>query len=151
MTIEIPLSMKEQRTRYDGVDSNRDDFDYDQDGDGEETLESGGTDCMIPIQVSIVQPLKYGMMVSIKIVMDSLTTTKMVMDRSSEYGGPDCNDLTVAVYYGAAETWYDGVDQNCDGFSDYDQDGDGQILPTSMERIVMIAMPLFMRVLLMLV
>ena len=36
---------------------------------------------MIPIQVSIVQPPKSGMMASIKTVMDSLTTTKMAMDR----------------------------------------------------------------------
>ena len=26
---------------------------------------------------------------------------------------------------GAAEIWYDGIDQNCDGASDYDKDGDG--------------------------
>ncbi len=25
----------------------------------------------------------------------------------------------------AAETWYDGIDQNCDGLGDFDQDGDG--------------------------
>ena len=25
-----------------------------------------------------------------------------------------------------SEIWYDGVDQNCDGLSDYDQDGDGE-------------------------
>ena len=29
------------------------------------------------------------------------------------------------IYPGAAEVWYDGVDQNCDGGSDYDADGDG--------------------------
>ena len=28
---------------------------------------------------------------------------------------------------GAAETWYDGVDQNCDGWNDYDQDQDGYV------------------------
>jgi hypothetical protein len=37
----------------------------------------------------------------------------------------DCDDLDAAVYPGAAETWYDGVDGNCDGLDDYDADGDG--------------------------
>jgi hypothetical protein len=26
---------------------------------------------------------------------------------------------------GASETWYDGLDGDCDGSDDYDQDGDG--------------------------
>jgi len=39
--------------------------------------------------------------------------------------GDDCNDSDAAVYPGASETWYDGIDSNCDGASDYDQDGDG--------------------------
>ena len=40
-------------------------------------------------------------------------------------GGDDCNDLVVSVHPGATDTWYDGVDSNCDGESDFDQDGDG--------------------------
>ncbi len=40
-------------------------------------------------------------------------------------GGQDCDDFNPGVNPGAAEIWYDGVDQNCDGESDYDQDGDG--------------------------
>ncbi|MBK9368015.1 MAG: hypothetical protein IPN01_17150 [Deltaproteobacteria bacterium] len=31
----------------------------------------------------------------------------------------------VEVFPGAEEAWYDGVDQDCDGASDFDQDGDG--------------------------
>ena len=31
-----------------------------------------------------------------------------------------------AIFSTATEVWYDGVDQNCDGLSDYDQDGDGE-------------------------
>jgi hypothetical protein len=37
----------------------------------------------------------------------------------------DCNDGDAAAYPGAVEVWYDGVDNDCDGGSDYDADGDG--------------------------
>ena len=30
------------------------------------------------------------------------------------------------VYPGAADTWYDGIDSDCAGNGDFDQDGDGQ-------------------------
>ncbi|MBN1336429.1 MAG: putative metal-binding motif-containing protein [Deltaproteobacteria bacterium] len=32
----------------------------------------------------------------------------------------DCDDHDPSVYPGAAETWYDGVDQDCSGGSDFD-------------------------------
>ncbi|MFZ6052810.1 putative metal-binding motif-containing protein [Halocola ammonii] len=38
----------------------------------------------------------------------------------------DCDDMNPAVNPEAEEIWYDGVDQNCDGLSDFDQDGDGE-------------------------
>ncbi len=37
----------------------------------------------------------------------------------------DCDDGDASVYPGADDEWYDGVDSNCDGAPDYDQDGDG--------------------------
>lgn len=37
----------------------------------------------------------------------------------------DCNDNDASVFPGAIEIWYDGIDQNCDGANDFDQDGDG--------------------------
>ena len=37
----------------------------------------------------------------------------------------DCDDSDATTYPGATETWYDGVDSDCGGDSDYDADGDG--------------------------
>ena len=37
----------------------------------------------------------------------------------------DCDDSSASAFPGAPDTWYDGVDSDCDGASDYDQDADG--------------------------
>ena len=37
----------------------------------------------------------------------------------------DCDDGDSSVYPGADDSWYDGVDGDCDGADDYDQDLDG--------------------------
>jgi len=37
----------------------------------------------------------------------------------------DCDDASASVNPSASELWYDGIDQDCDGGSDYDADGDG--------------------------
>ncbi len=48
-------------------------------------------------------------------------------ERPSGYAaeGGDCADSDATAHPGATERWYDGWDQDCDGWDDYDQDRDG--------------------------
>jgi len=41
------------------------------------------------------------------------------------FAGDDCDDDDSDAYPGAPETWYDGIDSNCDEANDYDADADG--------------------------
>ncbi|MBM4391704.1 MAG: lamin tail domain-containing protein [Deltaproteobacteria bacterium] len=51
--------------------------------------------------------------------------TDELPSRDSNPAGADCDDEDGTISSTAADAWYDGVDSNCDGESDYDQDGDG--------------------------
>ena len=85
---------------YDGIDQNCDGNDLDKDGDGHLSSAFGGDDCWDdPDRADL--PLEY---------------TTLEGFESIEAG---------AVNPSATETYYDGVDQNCDGQNDFDQDGDG--------------------------
>jgi hypothetical protein len=132
---------------YDGIDSNCDGAsDFDQDGDGYDAAEYGGEDCnddpALPsegrdgatLEADRVHPGARD------IPYDAIDAdcgggsdfdadgdgenTDALPDELGQYG-PDCDDDDGTVYSGAPETWYDGIDQNCDGASDFDQDGDG--------------------------
>jgi hypothetical protein len=43
--------------------------------------------------------------------------------------GTDCDDDAATTNPDQTETWYDGVDADCDGWNDYDQDHDGDRTP----------------------
>ena len=44
---------------------------------------------------------------------------------AERHGGGDCDDDDPSVHPGMDETWYDGIDTDCDGSDDFDADGDG--------------------------
>jgi hypothetical protein len=44
---------------------------------------------------------------------------------STTSGGDDCDDDDATVNPDATDEWYDGIDSDCDGANDMDQDGDG--------------------------
>ena len=44
---------------------------------------------------------------------------------AADAAGDDCNDADASVVPGGQETWYDGIDSDCAGNDDFDQDGDG--------------------------
>ena len=52
----------------------------------------------------------------------------------------DCDGERADVYPGAEEGWYDGVDQDCGGEDDYDQDGDGWV-PAEHEGLATVGVP----------
>ncbi len=82
---------------YDGIDTDcAGDDDYDQDGDGYVPTEYVG-----------------------------LTTT--YVDGTGELPGGDCDDTELEVNPAQTDAWYDGVDSDCSGQDDYDQDGDGYV------------------------
>ena len=47
--------------------------------------------------------------------------------RAPSGSADDCNDTNAGANVGETEVWYDGIDANCDGLSDFDQDQDGQM------------------------
>ncbi len=47
------------------------------------------------------------------------------LDGDGYVHGRDCDDRRAGVNEHATETYYDGIDANCDQLDDYDQDGDG--------------------------
>ncbi len=134
-------------TWYDGIDSNCDGAsDFDQDADGYDASAYGGDDCNddpaspstgrdgASLDAERVHPDARDTAYD-AIDADCLgdsdfdadgdgENTDAIADEAGGYG-PDCDDDDGTVYSGAVETWYDGVDQDCNGLSDFDQDGDG--------------------------
>ena len=134
---------------YDGVDGDcAGDSDFDQDFDGYEASAFGGEDCDdtdSAIRPGVTEHCDgidedcNGLIDDDPIVAPTWFGDAdgdgqgVATDRLRACAAPDgyvdnatdCDDTDPSVYEGAPETWYDGVDGDCDGGSDYDQDADG--------------------------
>ena len=112
---------------YDGIDQDCDGrSDFDQDGDGYDHADYGGTDC--DDEDDTVHPDAEEIWYD---GIDQDCDGGSDYDRdgdgydSESYGGDDCDDADADVYPGAPDEPYDGVITDCDHASDYDADGDG--------------------------
>ncbi len=97
-------------TPYDGVDQDCEkDNDYDSDGDGQ-MPDGFQSDYDTYLEVWDLEP--------------AVDFIEAPVDTANPFG--DCNDNLESVYTGAPnDIFYDGIDQDCSGNNDFDQDGDG--------------------------
>jgi hypothetical protein len=64
-------------------------------------------------------------MISLPIFVSVITDSDGDGYNNIESGGDDCNDSDSDVHPNAMDQWYDGVDSDCAGNDDFDQDNDG--------------------------
>lgn len=130
---------------YDGTDQDcGGDDDYDQDGDGfrqADAPDHGGNQPDCNDQNADIYPFAPDTWYD-NVDSDCQSNDDFDADsdgvRSKTGGGEDCDDEPLddadhpgpgaaETYPGAEDIWYDGVDQDCAGDDDYDQDGDGYV------------------------
>ncbi len=131
---------------YDGVDANCDGHsDFDQDFDDSDSEAWGGADCAdedASIFPEATEDWYDGVDQNCDRAndwdADSDGYTSLYQPDGDGVYGTDCYDQVgdsfddpgaigpAGIYPGSVDSWYDGTDQDCDGASDYDQDGDGQ-------------------------
>jgi hypothetical protein len=104
---DADVNMEGVEVYYDGVDQNCDgwsDFDWDMDGDDVNMIDCDGD--------------------------GDASETECDFDGDGEIdwmAGGDCDDMDPAFNQYVDEIWYDGIDQNCDGWNDFDADMDGDL------------------------
>ncbi len=103
---------------YDGIDQDCDGNDGDQDGDGywvadyaERVAAAGGEPLSVPVGAE-------GDCWDVPVAVGGIPEDFQAINGFDQLAAPE-------VHPGAGDTWYDGVDQDCAGDDDFDQDGDG--------------------------
>ena len=100
--------------------------DYDQDGDGEDSDLHGGLDCNDTDANTLFNTYYLDSDGDTFGDANASTTPGCSLPTGYADNSSDCDDTDSAINPIASEVWYNGIDEDCDGGSDYDQDGDGE-------------------------
>ena len=121
---DASVNLDAVETWYDGVDGDCDGGD-DYDADGDELAGDGGDDCDDADSTIGAASTWYTDSDRDGFGDSSSSTESCTQPPGTSADDTDCDDTDASVNPGAVETWYDGVDSDCDGASDYDADSDG--------------------------
>ena len=113
---------------YNGIDNDcsGNASDYDQDGDGEDSDLHGGFDCNDSDANTLFNTYYLDNDNDGFGDANAATTPGCSLPTGYADNASDCDDADNAINPSASEVWYNGIDEDCDGGSDYDQDGDGE-------------------------
>jgi hypothetical protein len=135
---------------YNDIDENCDGNLYDQDYDGHDSADHGGDDCWddptsVPVDYTAIPGKRQPQSDEVypgasEVYYDGVDgdcaggsdfdadLDGFDSDSDPDAGGTvgdDCDDAEPTTYPGATDAWYDGIDADCAGNSDFDADGDG--------------------------